>query len=77
MTEIVCSTPKLPQRFVMASPVRSGSNSFHVSQDICSLYGACPNVAHNIGHRFQPGPIVDERSGRSALRFLPSQIFFH
>ena len=59
MTEIVCPTPKFPQRFVMASPVRSGSDPFHVSQDVCSLYGACPNLPHNIGHRFQPGPIVN------------------
>jgi len=76
MTEIICPTPKLPQRFVMASPVRSGSDPFHVSQDVCSLYGACPNLPHNIGHRFQPGSIVYERSRRSALRFLPRHKFF-
>jgi hypothetical protein len=46
-------------------------------QDVCSLYGACPNLPHNIGHRFQPGSIVDERSRRSALRFLPRHKFFH
>ena len=77
MTEIVRPTPKLPQRFVMASPVRSGSDPFHVSQDVCSLYGARPNVPHNIGHRFQPGSIVDERSRRAALRFLSRHKFFH
>jgi hypothetical protein len=77
MSEIVCPTPKLPQRFVMASPVGSGSDPFHVSQDICSLYGACPNVPHKLGHRFQAGPIIDERSHRAALRFLSRHKFFH
>jgi hypothetical protein len=38
---------------------------------------AIPNVPHSMGHRFQPGPIVDERSRRSALRFLPRHKFFH
>jgi hypothetical protein len=52
-------------------------NPFHVSQDVCSLYGACPSVSHNIGHRFQPGPIVDQRSRGSALRFLPRHKVFH
>jgi hypothetical protein len=60
----------------MASPVCSWGYSFHVAQEVRSFYGAGPNVTYNLGHRIQPGPIVYERPGRPALRFLPSQEFF-
>ena len=56
--------------------VRSRSDPFHVAQEVRSFYGAGPDVTYNLGHRIHSGPIVYERPGRSALRFLPSQEFF-